>query len=1283
MRGSLSILLLYFTIIRLCTGPCTRLGSTNLCQIPSDNNKRESLVNITAVLDKGDTVHLDIEASLLFLTENVTFKHLYALTVIGKLNSFSTISCKKSPKNYPAGIKLHNITNLRLKNLKLMYCGTQIKIRSKRYSSAMILLYCNNVTMTNLLITKSKGVGMTIINHQQGTINVSGSNFTKNRIPRNFHDLQIFGGGGVYIQFHRNYSLMGEIVLNFDHCIFDKNIAYTMLYQSLYTNEFGEDRTGYGRGGGVYLDFESSTAKRSSLRLSFSNCNFTKNQAFLGGGFSMKIGRGRTHQIDIKIIAIIKNSVFDLNGCNSTRIGGGIDLAFNLNFKSVGINCSLQNVKFTNNCAELGGGLFFFSQIWTSSSNNSLLVDNCTFEGNKAHIGAAVDMNPNSYGRLLAGHTAVVPVFRNCKFSKNKAQISSGSNRAQRISGVGTLYSSLYDVKFLGKNIFEYNIGTAVYVINANVNFSASSVIFKSNRGIRGGAIALIGLSSMTVGPQNKYLFLNNSAVYQGGAIFTQMIDTHDFTLSKSCFIQYSNGTRPIITKHWKNNITFARNKAPFGPGIFATSLHPCQLVKDGNYYRSVNASQVFSIHGIHINESDVATEGAQLHREHDNILYAIPGKLYNHGVTIVDDTNDNIVAPLRADVISGNVKLDPLLSSYVGDKLQLRGKPGERSRLSLQTVSTRQSYTTFMIELEECPPGFKLERDKCICNANQYFGLAGCDYENFQTYLIPGLWAGFIDNRELVTSICPRSFCDYGRLHDNDQTGIHAFRIMLPPKSSDLDRTICGETRTGILCGSCRSGYTVHFHSPKYLCKPTHAHLCKVGWLFYFLSELMPVTVVFITVIAFNISFTSGSVNGFILFSQILLSLDIDASGIITFPNHKPIIEGYQLLYGFLNLDFFTTETMSFCLWPKATALDMLAFKYITIVYALSLVMLVTWFMNKCGGRCFRHCCRITTIKSFVIHGISAFLIICYSQSVLVSHSLLNGVQLWSMEGSNITIAKRVWLNGNMIYWSRSHLMYALLALLCLLMIGILPPLLLITYPLLNKILACFGVEESKLVTTVSQRLPISSIKPLLDCFQGCFKDNLRFFAGLYFLYRWIVPIVYTTASSLGIAYVMTEISLILILATHAFCHPYTKAAHNMVDTILFTNLLLINSITCIHYFLFQTQEIKNNVNKMVAITAKVQATLIYLPFIAMVVYIILCGAKQFYSFWYTKYRYQCGLEEYNVPVPKTLQGRLRAAVHSVIFSSNDCNSEQELPYRLFTGNDSDEHLEDTEEIY
>ena len=80
-----------------------------------------------------------------------------------------------------------------------------------------------------------------------------------------------------------------------------------------------------------------------------------------------------------------------------------------------------------------------------------------------------------------------------------------------------------------------------------------------------------------------------------------------------------------------------------------------------------------------------------------------------------------------------------------------------------------------------------------------------------------------------------------------------------------------------------------------------------QLGWLFYILSEFLPVTVVFITVLVLNISFTSGAVNGFILFGQLLASLDLKAAGIITFPLKalKNASQGYQIFYGFFNLDY------------------------------------------------------------------------------------------------------------------------------------------------------------------------------------------------------------------------------------------------------------------------------------------------------------------------------------------------------------------------------------------
>ena len=98
----------------------------------------------------------------------------------------------------------------------------------------------------------------------------------------------------------------------------------------------------------------------------------------------------------------------------------------------------------------------------------------------------------------------------------------------------------------------------------------------------------------------------------------------------------------------------------------------------------------------------------------------------------------------------------------------------------------------------------------------------------------------------------------------------------------------------------------------------------------------------------------------------------------------------GYRIIYGFFNLDYFNVETLSFCLLTNASALDMIAFKFITILYALLLIVIVIWFMNKCGGRYLGKWWRITKLKSSIIHGITTFLVICYAQCVKVSLTLL-----------------------------------------------------------------------------------------------------------------------------------------------------------------------------------------------------------------------------------------------------------------------------------------------------
>ena len=607
----------------------------------------------------------------------------------------------------------------------------------------------------------------------------------------------------------------------------------------------------------------------------------------------------------------------------------------------------------------------------------------------------------------------------------------------------------------------------------------------------------------------------------------------------------------------------------------------------------------------------------------------------------------------------TGDVKLDPASStmSFVGSKIQLIGNPGRSTILTLQTMFPRENYIKLEVKLADCPPGFMLNDSECVCNVDAYVGLYKCN--KFQSSLIPGYWAGLIDTPSgptLATSVHPFYM-------DNE----HKLEVDLPQTNTkaQLNTAVCGTTRNGIACGRCQDNFTVHFNSPDFLCKPVEPAGCKFGWLFYIITELLPITLVFITILIINISFTSGAVNGFILFSQLLLSLDIDASGIADTKKHtvKHATQGYRVLYGFFNLDFFNTESLSFCLWRDASALDMLAIKYITILYTLLLIAVVTLTMNKCGGRWLGKYCRITTIKSSVIHGITTFLVICYAQCVRVSLGLITPLYLHMEKNSKYRPHLRVWFNGELLYFSKEHLPYALPAIVCLLTIGLFPPALLLTYPLLNKVLAIIGLEDKEVVNVISQKLPMSSLKPLLDSLQGSFKDNLRFFSGLYFLYRWMIPLVYIFAKDFSIYYTTVGGLLTSILMLHAFCQPHIKRAHNITDILLIADLVFIASLSFFNYHhKSNNQRIQYSV--LLVLSAIVQLGLIYLPLIVMGVCLLVT---------FCKIVAKQGSKSHSSAV--VLVSKRARVLRDLLRSINSQNentdtNDEELPYRLIEDN-------------
>ena len=1174
------------------------------------HNHSPSMNEIINEIEEHATVQINIQTSELQLNTNVSFTNLTSLTINGESN-FTTIYCTAG-----AGIVLRDISDtITMYNLKLLSCGSQtVTKRSSNheaqvqgYISTLTIIHCNNVKLDQLRITRSRGIGLTILDHQGGNVSIASSIFEHNEVQEEYDGIaQLVTGGGVYIQMSNSTT---PTLFHFDNCTVENNTAHTTYRRYTYADAIGLMN---GQGGGVNLILGPGL---SNVGIYFKKCYFVANQAFHGSGLKASI-LGDTESVTKLVRVKILDSTFYRNGRHHVTYGGGayiqlFDNSSDHTYSIVDCHYFLKNVTFMENLAENGGGVHFFFSKQKFPDSNSMVFSNCTFKRNMAHIGSAILLSSLS----LFNGLLMIPMLKNCQFVENEVK-NSQIQSIQRSYGKGTIYVNECVVCFSGFNIFKNNEGSGIHIVSGVVDFRDSSITFMNNTSLRGGALVLIGSSTMIVGP-NKYEFINNSATYQGGAIYIQSSDRLYFTTSRGCFLQYTDSwINNMSSSKQRSNITFIENKAARGPAIFATSIHPCQTIN----YEFINKSQILGIDVTFDNsmlpQPQLATDVAMLSTSNkNNLLKMIPGKKYYHQVIMTDDLNNNVNTSFRVAINErkmGEVHLvsnDMYSQVYLGSGIQLRGKPSSKAVLILETISPRDIYIRLEVELTECPPGYTLDDTlQCVCDADAYIGLFKC--HNFQSYLLPGYWAGIINatnGPKFVTSAC-RFYAEY----NSNQSQNLSFEIALPDSfsESEISKIVCGDTRIGVGCGKCHGSHSVYFHSPNFKCGPRKPYDCNLGWLFYLLSELLPITLIFITVLLLNISFTSGTVNGFILFSQLLLSIDIDASGIIVYPQYAKqkiqyATDLFQLIYGFLNLDVFNSEYFSFCLMKSATALDTLAFKYITILYTILLITAVILIMNKCRWQCLSKHHRITDIKISIIHGISTFLVLCYSQCIEVSIGLLIPLHIHTpADDSNFTCdtCTRVWFNGELVYFRRDHLLYALPALFCLLTIGLLPPALLLTYPLLNKILSILGLDNNKVVNSLSEKFPISKLKPLFDSFQSCFKDNLRFFAGLYFLYRWTLLLVYFV-KDFSQYYTTVGTILLLILMLHTIFQPYTKKCHNLIDALLFADLLLINSLSSFNFQKINSRKAQYGATVTPAI---VQLVLIYSPLVIILTYFL-----------------------------------------------------------------------------
>ena len=1128
------------------------------------------------------------------LSQSVTLKDVSSIILSG-IDQQVTVSCVEL-----VGLSFLNSSNIVISNLIFENCYTNHTSTSFNSTDSLLVplpmysaLYfsgCNDTALYRVAVRNSNGTGLTMYD-VNGLVNISYSNFSYN-VP--YHGI---GGGGLYIEFTyenpeygHNISQNSTADYSIYHCHFANNVADVHGDNvSLFIRPFQNDHLSFSRGGGLSVYFKGSSKNKN---INISNCVVANNSAYWGAGiFAEFQDHSNGNNFTVDSTSITNNKCPRLSSKSSGTGGGGVRTGFIFYDPSTIHNNSISLIKcnISNNAAYWGGGVSYRTspEQKVFAATNIISFTGCTFDHNKARLGSAVDLTV-WHGLPVGAYSEIV--FNSCHFLKNSV---SYSDKHSRLIGKGTVYVDNLPVEFIGSNHFKGNNGSALAVLSVGIGFH-NITEFSNNTGDNGGAIALLGGSWMTINEGAYLLFENNKAHDKGGAIYTMSIGEHDLISSRNCFIRYYNSS--TLLPDWNATFNFTDNDAAVaGDSIYTTTLLPCLWTSSTNsMYNLTDAmNSLFTDKPFYYKHSDksveytdIATAASQFSCSKGSFF---PGQLKSLPINITDDKGNNATTytTFFVSVIknNGTVALDNDTKYSSNQMVRLFGEPNSTADLVLQTTSTTPYSVNTSVNIMHCPPGLCLKVDhnnETTCNCNcSYQGVYSCDIHVYQSTIAPLFWAGYVNNNQIgnekyfTTAYCPNGFCSRTKYEFKDYR--------------ELDVEICKpQNRTGILCGKCVNGTSVY--SSSYVSECGKCHNLRYGKYFgllqYALYEIIPLIIFFLLLVLFNFSLTSGPLNSFIFFAQVVSSIAA-YNHLFQLGNTDHIL----IIYSIWNLSFLDVILPSYCLMEHWTTLDVFAFHYVLAVMPLVLVLLVVLIMNYgrvicCPLFCLLHVLRYCIPRSFcrfsfmsnkskdflvalkskffypdskVLHGLVAVMVLSYAKFLSLSFLMLQ--PSYSLKKNWPNISKdgefRYLLDGSVTYFGSNHIKYAVPAVIVIFIL-IFPPMILLFRPFLWK--------YEKVEQLLRRFLPLTRIDLFLNEFYSCYRPNFQWYASFYFFYR-LALFFSASFTLLSQQYIIQQLLCAVFLIVHCVVQPYNRRLYNLVDGLILGVLLCLSCLEG-HYF-------------------------------------------------------------------------------------------------------------------
>ena len=821
-----------------------------------------------------------------------------------------------------------------------------------------------------------------------------------------------------------------------------------------------------------------------------------------------------------------------------------------------------STVTFNNNIAQYSsrGALTCYNNSNVTIKDNS----NVTFNSNKA----------SQDGGAIYSYNMCKIIFKN-------NSTSAFINNTARNNGGAILNGQSSEITFDGNSevIFDSNIadnGGAFYFTNSNIIIKGTSkvsfynniarqdggagylnsysifileensnVTFANDKAFNGGAICINMMTKFSVKGNSTSLFHNNLAAEGGGAI--EVLNNSSVTLKDSISINFTNNnaqyggaifldkTAVMVNKSNKNHINFENNFARIlGDLVYqdVADLHNSSWLNEkiigvSNKIIATPPNQLrFDDPAICVdNDNDTQckkyyVKSIMLGRE-----IAIPVCVLDYYNQTVDSTQFLVHETYSNNSYSIKGAKQVVISCDTFKGISIIGNQSFSKSTNFSITITlntalypdwKQISVNLIVELSPCHPGFLQYPNSMGCKCYNASDIVFCSGSS--STIKRGYWFGSVTGKPTET-FCPINYCNFTCCETSN-----GYYHLSPVRENQ-----CRSHRSGTACGSCEEGYTLSFDSSECI----NVKDCSAGETILLLALILLYWILIIVAVFSIMHFKVGigylyAITYYYSVVDLLLNqIWYLSSGLNTTIN---VMSSFaKIIPQFLGQLCFTTNM---------SGIDQQFIHYIHPV-AISLFLVMITMLSRRSRR------LSNFISKGIIHVICCLLLLSYTSLATTSLLLMRPIIFHDVDKAY------TYVSPDIEYFHGRHLAYAIVAMIFTIVIVIGLPLLLALEPFLNS------------------KINFVKIKPLLDQFQGCYKDKYRCFAAYYMICRLVIitTVIANSSNDFIFRYLLIIASVIMDLI-HQILRPYSNSLLNVFDGIILHLLVLVSVLPLVEFF-------------------------------------------------------------------------------------------------------------------